>query len=359
MNAADSRPALVTGASGFIGRRLVRRLIERRRRTFCLVRANSRVEELRAIGADLITGDVTDRGSVDRAMEQSRAGTVFHLAGLVRALPGGRGGMRDGFVRVNAGGVETVAGACARRADAPVLIVVSSLAAAGPCAGVGEARVESDVAAPVSEYGRSKLAGEQAAARQAAAVPTTIVRPPIVFGPGDRGVLEMIRPIARWGLHVAPGDGRGGGARDRRLSLVHVDDLVEGLLLAAEKGERLPGGEAGRGSQGEGVYFIAGEDHPTYAELGRAMAGALGRKCPRVVHAPAPALRLIGLMADLSARIRRRPSWLNSDKIAEALAGSWVCSPAKAHAQLGWFPAMGLGDRLRETVQWCRREGLL
>ncbi len=359
MNAADSQPVLVTGASGFIGRRLVRRLIERQSRAFCLVRANSRVEELQAIGANLITGDVTDRGSIDRALEQSRAGTVFHLAGLVRAQPGGRWRMRDEFFRVNAGGVETVAGACANRADPPVLIVVSSLAAAGTCPRVGEARVEGDVAAPVSDYGRSKLAGERAAARQAAVVPTTIVRPPIVFGPGDRGVLEMVRPIARWGFHVVPGGGWDGGPRDRRLSLIHVDDLAEGLLLAAEKGERLPAGDAGHSSPGEGVYFIADEARPTYAELGQAIAAALGRNDPMILHMPAPVLRLIGVVADLSARIRRRPSWVNSDKIAEALAGSWMCSSAKAGEQLGWSPALRLDDRLHETVQWYRREGLL
>jgi len=359
MNAADPQPVLVTGASGFIGRRLVRRLIARKCRACCLVRANSRVDELQAIGAELITGDVTDRGSVDRALEQSRAGTLFHLAGLVRARPGGRERMRDDFVRVNAGGVETVAAACALRVDPPVLIVVSSLAAAGPCPRIGEARVEGDIAAPVSDYGRSKLAGEQAAARHAADVPTTIIRPPIVFGPGDRGILNMIRPIARWGLHVVPGGGRGSRPRDRRLSLIHVDDLAAGLLIAAEKGERLPSGHAGRGSRGAGVYFIAGEDHPTYEELGQAMAAALGRKNLKMVHVPAPALRLIGVIADLSARIRRRPSWVNSDKIAEALAGSWMCSPAKAGAQLGWFPAFRLDERLHETVQWYRREGLL
>ena len=134
-------------------------------------------------------------------------------------------------------------------------------------------------AAPVSAYGRSKLAGEQAAAKYAARLSISIVRPPIVFGPGDRGVLEMFRPIARAGIHVVPGRG------ERRVSLIHVADLVEGLLLAAEKGERLHRG----GAPGQGVYFMAAEDEPTYAELGQAMAIALGRKRATVVHLPAAA----------------------------------------------------------------------
>ncbi len=342
MKTMDAKSVLVTGASGFIGRHLVRGLIERSGRVSCLVRATSRIDELRSSGAQLIVGDVTDRAGFERALAQSRAGVVFHLAGMVKAP------RKEDFLRVNAGGVEAVASACADRGEPPVLVVVSSLAVAGPAAG-GQARVEGDLPAPVSAYGRSKLAGEQAAARYAARVPISIVRPPMVFGPGDRGMLEMFRPIARSGLHVVP------GWDERRYSLVHVTDLVEGLLLAAEKGERI-GADA---APGQGVYYVAAEDDPTYAELGHAMAMALGKKRASVVRIPRPLVRLFGIYGDTVARLRHRPGWVNSDKMAEALAGSWTCSSAKARTQLGWSPAAGLADRLGETAQWYRQAGWL
>jgi len=336
------QPVLVTGASGFIGRHLVQRLLPRGCRVSCLVRATSHIGDLKSAGVHLITGDVTDRAGMGRALEASQADVVFHLAGLTKAL------RADDFVRVNAGGVESVAGACAGRADPPVLVVVSSLAAAGPCTG-GRSSVEGDLPQPVSAYGRSKQAGEQAAAHYAAAVAISIVRPPIVFGPGDRGVLEMFRPIARWGIHVVPGRGAG------RFSLIHVSDLVEGLLLAAEKGERLPRG----GSPGQGVYFVAADDDPTYAELGQAMAAALEKGRATVVPMPRPLMRLAGLCGDTLGRIRRRPGWGDSDKIAEALAGAWTGSSVKAHTHLGWSPAATLAQRLRETAQWYRQAGWL
>jgi len=334
MNNIAPQPVLVTGANGFIGRHLVRRLVERCDRVSCLVRATSCVDELMSDGAQVVTGDVTDLISIERALAVSQAGIVFHLAGLTKAL------RTDDFLRVNAGCVESVVAACADRTDKPVLVVVSSLAAAGPCA-VGRPRIESDAPTPVSAYGRSKLAGEQAAARYAGVVPISIVRPPIVFGPGDSGMLEMFRPIARCGIHAVPGQG------EQCFSLIHVADLVEGLLLAAEKGERL----RHNGSPGQGIYFMAADDYPTYAELGQAMAAALGKKRATVIHLPRPLVKLVGLCGDAIGRIRRCPCWVNSDKIAEALAGSWTCSSAKARTHLGWSPAATLADRLHETAK--------
>lgn len=293
----------------------------------------------------MIVGDVTDQDSVEQALAQSQAGTVYHLAGLVRAR------RRSDFARVNAGGVAAVAAACAKRDCPPVLMVVSSVAAAGPSAEQKQ-HAETDPAAPVSCYGQSKLAGELAAARYAAAVPITIVRPPIVFGSEDRAVLEMFKPISRSGLHVVPGP-RGA---NRRFSLIHVDDLVAGLMLAAEKGERLAAADS---PAGQGIYYMACEDHPTYIEIGQAMAIALGRKPPAILHVPAWVMRFIGVIADITAWITRRPGWVSRDKITEALAGSWTCSADKALKQLGWSPAASLADRLSETVQGYRQKGWL
>jgi nucleoside-diphosphate-sugar epimerase len=223
----------------------------------------------------------------------------------------------------------------------PVLIVVSSLAAAGPCA-VEQLRTEGDLPVPVSHYGRSKLAGEQAAAKYTGIVPITIVRPPIVYGPGDQGMFEMFKPIARWGIHIVPGE------VEHRFSLIHVDDLVEGLLLAAYKGERL----SKHDSIGKGIYYLTGDECPTYTQIGQAIALALEKKPPRIMHLHSQLAKLVGVIGDVTSRITRYPSWVSRDKINEVLAGSWSCSSAKAQLQLGWYPVITLPDGLRETALW-------
>jgi nucleoside-diphosphate-sugar epimerase len=242
------------------------------------------------------------------------------------------------FTRVNAAGVEAVAAACTEQAERPVLLLISSLAAAGPS---GEApKTESDPPAPVSDYGRSKFAGEKAAARYAGALPITIVRPCAVFGAGDRGMYEIFNAVARSGIHVVHGSG------DRRISLIAVADLVECIVLAAENGERLVTEGSGRG-----IYFAGAEDL-SHVEIGVAVAQALGKRLPRIVRVPEGMMRVAGFCGDFVSRIRRRPGWVSSDKISELLAGSWTCSSAKARRQLGWSPAAPLADRLRETAQW-------
>jgi nucleoside-diphosphate-sugar epimerase len=334
MPSLSGQPVLVTGASGFIGGHLVERLIARGCRVSCLARGTSDVDDLRLAGATIVQGDVTDRAAITRALASANARYVFHLAGLVRALSAVE------FNRLNAGGVEAVAEACVERTEPPVLVLVSSLAAAGP-AGTRPA-LEGDTPAPISNYGRSKLAGEQVAMRHAARMPITVVRPGVVFGAGDRGMLQVFRPIARRGLHAVGGDGTS------RLSLVAVTDLVECLILAAERGERLAPNVAGHG-----IYYVAAEDLST-VELGHAIAHALGQPPPRVLHLPARLMQVIGMAGDVGSRIRGRAGWVGRDKVGEILAGSWTCSSAKARQQLGWQPAVPLAERLRETAQWYR-----
>ena len=335
---------LVTGASGFIGAHAAAALVARGDVVRCLVRRASRIERLEGLGVSLVYGDVCDRESLDAAV----AGVEFvhHLAGLTRALS------LEKLLSVNGVGVDHLAAACAAQSEPPVLVYVSSLAAAGP-AQPGQPRTESQPPAPVSNYGQSKRAGELAARRWAGQIPITIVRPPIVFGGGDTDGLQLFRMIARRGVVLVP------GMVNTRYSVIHVEDLVAGMLLAAERGARLPVAEDSPAPVGQGIYYVATNEQPTFEEFGEAIAKALRRRRVRCVHVPRPCLWMVAAVGELVGQVRGQAGLLNLDKYREASVGPWTCSSEKIRSTLGFSPAKPLEERLSETVQWYQREGWL
>jgi nucleoside-diphosphate-sugar epimerase len=338
--AASSVKALVTGANGFIGEHLVKTLLEHGDSVRAMVRREPAAAPLKALGADVVFGDVTQPETLPAAIEG--VDVVFHLAGLVKAL------RSDDLFKVNEAGSRNVAEACARQTTPPVLVVVSSLAAAGP-APQGQPRTESDPAAPVSNYGRSKRAGEVAAVKFSRDVPVTIVRPPVVFGEGDMNTWLLFQPIARHGVHAVP------GMKPRKVSLVHADDLAEALRLAAGKGSRVKEG----GDGAEGCYFVAGDEDPAYEELGRLIGDAVGRRRVFVVRTPDWIGRCAGAASELMSHLRSQPAIFNLDKMREASAGSWVCSSDRIRQELGFRVALPLADRLHQTAAWYASQGLL
>jgi nucleoside-diphosphate-sugar epimerase len=294
-------------------------------------------------GAELCFGDVTQPAAVAAAVQGTDV--VFHAAGLTRAL------RAQDLQQVNGQGTWNVSQACAAQPQPPVLVVVSSLAAAGP-ARQGTTRTESDPPAPVSNYGRSKRAGELAAAAWASRVPTTIVRPGVVFGPANREMLDMFRTIAAAGVHVTP------SFAPPPLSVIFVDDLIQILLLAAERGARIPAGTPNQGRSGnssQGYYFACTTEYPTWAELGRAVADCLGYRHLCSLNFVESFVWLVAGVNELISRLRGQPHPLSLDKMREALVASWASSPASVQRDLGFVAPRSVRQRLQETVDWYLR----
>ncbi|HEV2968497.1 MAG TPA: SDR family NAD(P)-dependent oxidoreductase [Pirellulales bacterium] len=342
---------LVTGASGFIGGQLVRELIARGDEVVCLARRVAAAEQLRAIGAHIVEGNVTAPESLVAAVADAQ--TVYHLAGAVRARNAAE------FFQINATGVANLLDTCRKRSTPPTVVLVSSLAAAGPSS-ADRPRIEEDPPRPVSNYGRSKRAGELEAIARAGEIPITIIRPPVVLGDGDAVGLALFRIISGSGMHLVPGLARS------KLSIVHVSDLVPVLIATAARGTRLPpaaettvGRHAAKQVDPRGYYFVAGDQDPTYGELGRLIGQALGRRRTCVIRFPRPAVWSIAACTELIARARGRAPFAGIDKAREALAGHWTCSSARAKADLGFVPEKSLPKLLRQTAEWYRRHGWL
>ncbi len=334
--------ALVTGGSGLIGSHLVNHLLSEGDTVRVLLRDAGRLGWLSSTTFDLdvVTGDITDSRALDRAVQG--VDVVYHVAGRTLSFSEG------GFNQVNQAGTANVAAACARRTRPPVLVAVSSLAAAGPSL-PGRPRVEADRPAPITAYGRSKLRGEEALRNYASQVPITIIRPPGVFGPRERYLLRMFQLVSR-GWHVTVGSGA------LEVSLVEVRDLVAGLRLAAARGRRLA--EA-PDEPSTGVYFLAQPEHPTLDALAALVARALDRRPPRPIRVPVFVAWGVAAAAELAARVRRQPGYLSFDKVREACAGSWTCSPERAECELGARPRFDLAEGLRQTAVWYREQGWL
>lgn len=331
--------ALVTGASGFIGYHLVKQLSEEGHQVSCLVRPTSDCSRLQSLQAQLIEGDIHDRNALRRAL--IGVDVVYHLAGATKSLS-----VRH-LYRTNEQGTRNVAACCAECDPRPVLILVSSLAAVGPTPR-DTLHCEDAAPAPVSNYGRSKRAAELAVCEFSSHVPTTIVRPPIVLGEGDRDGFALFEGIAKWGVHLVP------SLADHKVSVVHASDLAKALLVLANSGRRVAAGH-----NHDGIYFVAADESPHYAELGRMIGRALGRDRIAVVRNPSVAVWSIAAMNECVSQLRRRPHILNIDKAREATAGSWACSNATLRQHTGFEPAKPLAQRLLQTAQWYLDEGWL
>ena len=323
---------LVTGATGFVGSHLVDHLIERGRQVRCLVRRTSKLKYLKDPRIDFVYGGLDEQTDWDEAFDE--VDTVYHVAGLTFARRA-----RDYF-DVNQKGTEAIlAGGVKHRSQLKKFVLISSLAAVGPSRD-GILADEDTQPAPVTPYGRSKLMGEEAVRAVGDLLPSTIIRPPAVYGPRDYGVFEFFKMI-KGGIFPMI------GSRENRVSLVHAGDLADGIILAGES-------EASTGR----TYFISSEEAYPMTEVAELIAKILGTR-PRKFTIPKPIAYAAALAGEAVASLTRKPPVINRDKVTDLSQACWGCSIDRAKRELGYSQQVQLEDGLRETVAWYKREGWL
>lgn len=323
--------AFVTGGTGFIGSHLVEALLARGDQVVCAVRERSDLTWLEGIPAERAKVDFESVASVAAAM--AGAGHVYHLAGVTASRDGER------FVRVNMALTARVAEAAATQPKPPRFLLVSSLSAAGPSRPDEPLREEMP-ARPISIYGRSKLAGEEAALALASRLEVAVVRPPVVYGPRDRGMLSVFQMVKR---RINP---RVGGP-SRRVSLIAVEDLVAGLLQVMAHP-----GAAGR------TYYLAHPETLSLQEVGQLAARALGLRTLNV-PAPDPLVKLGGLLSEKALGLIGRDAPFNRDKAREMTQAGWVCHGGRAAAELGFAARTSHSEGFARTAAWYRERGWL
>ncbi len=294
----------ITGGTGFVGQTLIDRALDQGLELRALTR---RAQSARP-GLEWVRGDLDDKAALARLVAGAEA--VIHVAGVVNAPDPAE------FERGNVLGTLNVVEA-ALAAGVPRFVCVSSLSAREP---------------ELSVYGGSKARAERLV--MASPLDWTVVRPPWIYGPGDRDTLDMFK-AARWGLMPMP-------PREGRSSLLHVDDLAR-LLLAL-----VPGGE--------GVTHQVFEPDDgkhggwSHYEVGRAIGWAMGRR-PWVVHLSRQSL-LRAARGDMA--LRRHKAKLTVDRANYMAHLDWVVSAEARPPAALWQPRVPTREGLKETATWYR-----
>jgi nucleoside-diphosphate-sugar epimerase len=317
--------AVVTGGTGFIGWALCESL----RDSGWTVRAVVRPSSTNPLPEGVERWDA-ELDAIQMSAACDAARVVYHLAGLTRART------LDDFLAVNADGAHQAA--LAAHAAGAFFVFVSSQAAAGPGT-PARPRTESDSPAPVSNYGRSKLAGEDAV-RSIDGLRAAIIRPPGVYGPRDKDFLVLFSAACRG---LAP---RLGSAA-KAYTLIHVADAVGALCTVADAGLSGRPGVAGE------TFFIGHPEPVSQGDLLDLVAAAVGRRARRV---PVPLVLLRGLaeLGELQGMLTGRPAVLNRARYYELAAPGFVCAVDKIAAAIDWRAATGAAAGLEATARWYR-----
>jgi nucleoside-diphosphate-sugar epimerase len=324
-----TQSVLITGANGFIGSRLCLTFLRHGFKVMAGIRQTANRQLLDGLAVQYRFGDVTDPASLPAMVAD--ADFIVHNAGIVKA------NSREQFFKVNGQGTANLMAAIAQ-SDPSVkrVVYISSQAVAGPSMN-GKPVSESDAPNPVTRYGASKQAGEEATVAYKDAINVAIVRPAGVYGPGDKEVLSLFRAV---NLHVRPlfGD------VTRKVQMVHVDDVCRGAYLATVT-------ETRSGS----IYHIAEKQSYTIAEMVGMLGQATGKRgIP--LRLSDKMFRRIAAISESACRLIGMTPMLTRDKCNELL-DTWEIDVRKAKDELGFESAIPFAQGAKETYDWYREHG--
>ena len=325
--------ALVTGASGFIGSHLVDRLLQENYEVTALIRKTSRLRWLENKPIRLTMGDLREPESLVEAVTDQDF--IFHLAGVILARN------TQEFAETNHHGTENLMEAImAHNPRVKKTIHVSSLAAGGPTTS-DYPLTEEDGSRPISAYGKTKYAGEQTVLSYKDRLNVSVIRPPVVYGPRDKGVLKFFQLIEK---HIRVNL----GFRNRYASIIHVSDLVEAILLAATR-ETMSGA----------LYYVGDGGKPrTWIDFQNEIAGVLETWSVKI-RVPLALMFLTASLLHGFYLITGKATWINLDKYRELSQEAWLCDGSKIQRELGYTPNVTAPEGIRQTAAWYREMGWL
>ena len=320
--------AIVTGANGFVGSHLVDLLINKYFIVRCITRKSSNLKWLNGKKVEIFDCGLNDKEGLKKVFKDAEY--IFHVAGVVKSKT--EEGYFEGNVKTTKNLLET---ALEFKNTIKKFLVVSSQTVTGPS--LNELPVnETSECRPITTYGRSKLAEEQLAKEYMDRLPITICRAPAVYGERDTEILIFFKTFNS-GLMTTI------GFDEKKLSLIHVLDLVNGFYLAALSDK----------SAGE-IYFISSEKFYTWKEVGDVTSKTLTKK-PFKVIVPHSVVYALAAIAQFFAMFSSKPATLNIEKAKDITQKNWICDTSKAVKDLDYKQNISIEDGIRRTCDWYKQ----
>ncbi len=326
---------LITGASGFIGSFIVEEALRRGWETWAAVRRSSSRQFLQDERIHFIELNLSDEEQLTEQLRGHEFDYVVHAAGVTKCID------RADFRRINTEGTQHLVRALiALGMPLRRFVFVSSLSVFGAIREQQpyEEIRETDTPQPNTAYGRSKLEAEQWL--EGVNIPYVILRPTGVYGPRERDYFLMAKSIKQHSDFAV-------GYKRQDITFVYVDDVVQAVFLACEKGQ------TGR------KYFLSDGQVYQSSTFSDLIREELGHPWWIRITAPIWVLRVVTFVGDLVGRMTGKISALNNDKYHILRQRNWRCDIEPARRELGYEPRVQLAEGVRRTIRWYKENGWL
>ncbi len=331
----NSKKILVTGASGFVGGFLIDEAISRGLSVHSAVRKSSNTKILDQLNTTLVYFDFEDIDGMVQMLKDGSYDYIIHNAGLTKAKA------KEAYFKVNEQYLRNLIEAI-RKADLQLdkFLFVSSLAAFGPADFQDNNIVsESSTPHPVTSYGRSKLAAEQYLKKQQD-IPYNIIRPTAVYGPREYDLLTVYQTLAkRIEAYV--------GLSKQKLTFVYVKDLVRAMmdiLMSDHEHTR---------------YFITDGNTYSAQEMNAIVKRELEVTWTVPIKLPIFLVKVLAFFSEKMAGLSGKYPPLNIEKVNELQARSWHCDISPLQDDIAYKAEYDLDNGLKETIAWCKKQGLV
>lgn len=328
---------LITGASGFIGSFIVEEALRQGFETWAAVRKSSSREFLQDGRIRFIELNLSSKSQLVEQLGSEKFDYVVHAAGVTKCLN------KADFRRINTEGTKNLVEALLElKMPLKRFVYLSSLSVFGAIREQQpyEPIRETDTPQPNTEYGRSKLEAERYLDSVGDRLPYVILRPTGVYGPREKDYFVMAKSIKQHSDFAV-------GYQQQDITFVYVQDVVQAIFLALEKGR------SGR------KYFLSDGQVYQSTTFSNLIHEELGRPWWIRITAPVWVLRVITFFGEHISRLTGKISVLNNDKYNILRQRNWQCDIQPAVDELGYKPVYNLERGVRETIRWYQDNGWL